>query len=75
MVVGFVLWMYGGAQIGFYKTFYLIDKFDAVMEVSYTEEVPAFLPGIETLAMGFFAFVVLLGISAFIERKDSSVKA
>lgn len=75
MVVSFVLWMYGGAQIGFYKTFYLVDRFDEIMEVTYTEEVEAFLPGIETLAMGFVAFVVLLGMSAFIERKDTSVEA
>ncbi|MDQ8185394.1 hypothetical protein [Pelagicoccus sp. SDUM812002] len=74
MVLCFSLWMYGGAQVGFYKTFYRVEKFDPIMELSYTEEVKAFLPGVETLALGFCAFAALTSISAFIDRKKSSAQ-
>ncbi len=75
MVLGFELWMFGGARKGFYAEFYEVQKFDPIMEVSYTEKVAAFLPGIEPLALGFVAFVILLSLSAFIERKESSAQS
>ncbi len=75
MLLSLVLWIYGGGQKGFYKNFYVVEKFDEIMEVSYPVEVKAFLPGIETLALGFTVFVVLMALSVFVERKESSPKS
>lgn len=74
MVLSLLLWIYGGAQVGFYKTFYRVEKVDPIMEVPYTEEVAAFLPGIETLALGFVAFVALMAVGAVFERQQSSAR-
>lgn len=71
-MLSLILWMYGGARAGLYQDLYVIEKFDEIMEVTYPEEVEAFLPGIETLALGFAAFVGLLALSAFMERKSAS---
>ncbi len=74
MLLGFALWMYGGARLGWYAEYYEVMEFDPILEFSHPVKVEAFLPGIETLALGFVAFVVLLGLSAFIERKGPSVE-
>ncbi|MBD5777986.1 hypothetical protein IEN85_00570 [Pelagicoccus sp. NFK12] len=75
MVLGFVFWMYGGARLGWYAEFYVVEKVDPIMELTYTEEVPAFLPGVEALALGFLAFVALMAIGALIDRKGASLGA
>lgn len=69
LLFSLLLWMYGGAQIGFYKTYYEVEKFDEILEFTYTEKVSAFLPGIETLFLGFSAFVVLSVAGLFLEAK------
>jgi len=68
LLAGFVLWIYGGAQVGFYKTFYTVEKTDEITGLSYRDEIPAFLPGIETLAAGFALFAGLLFLGAFLDR-------
>lgn len=69
LVLGFVLWMYGGARSGLYQTYYEIKKYDDILEFEYSEKVDAFLPGIETLVLGFGVFIVLLTASSIIESK------
>lgn len=71
-MLGLILWIYGGAQAGFYRTYYEIKKVDEILEIEYAEKVPAFLPGIETLALGFFVFVVLSTLGLVLESKKAS---
>ncbi|MBC2605068.1 hypothetical protein [Pelagicoccus albus] len=73
-VAAFGAWIYGGAQAGFYKTFYQIKKVDEITGLSYSEEVPALLPGVETLALGFGVFVLLLAVSEWMELKAKGAR-
>lgn len=70
MVLSFILWMYGGARAGFYANLRVVERYDEIMEITYPEEVAAFLPGIETLVAGFGIFVVLLAASVFFDRRS-----
>ncbi|MDQ8180661.1 hypothetical protein QEH57_08380 [Pelagicoccus sp. SDUM812005] len=74
MVLGYGLWMYGGARRGFYAEYYEVMEFDPILEFSHPVKVEAFLPGIESLALGFMAFVALVAVGAFFERKESSAR-
>ena len=67
----FLLWMYGGARAGFYQDVYRVSKFDEILEIEHFDEIEAFLPGIETLFVGFVAFVTLMAVSQFVESKRS----
>lgn len=75
MVLGFVLWMFGGARSGLYQTYYEIKKYDDILEFEYTEKVEAFLPGIETLALGFVVFVALLLAGSIFDSKRKAAQA
>ncbi|EDY80613.1 hypothetical protein VDG1235_227 [Verrucomicrobiia bacterium DG1235] len=72
MLLGLLTWIYGGAQIGFYKTYYSVQRVDEITELEYQERVEAFLPGIETLVIAFAAFVVLLSASVILERRSEN---
>lgn len=69
LLMGFLLWMYGGARAGFYQDMYRERRFDEILEIEYFEEFPAFLPGIETLLFGFMSFVGLMLLGNYIESK------
>ncbi|MDQ8203823.1 hypothetical protein [Pelagicoccus sp. SDUM812003] len=64
-----LLWLYGGGQIGFYREYYTIEKMDEILGIAYEERVPAFLPGIETLAGGFMIFALAILAAALWERR------
>lgn len=70
LVLSAVFWMYGGARAGLYQNMYRIRKFDEILEIEHFEEVPAFVPGIETLFLGFGIFVGLMALSRFLESKQ-----
>lgn len=72
LLVSILLWIHGGARAGFYHDFYKVRHFDPILEIEHFEEVRAFLPGIETLAFGFVAFVGLMTVSRIFEMKRSA---
>lgn len=72
LLMGMLAWIYGGAQMGFYKTYYTIQKTDAITGLSYEEKIDAFLPGIETLFFGFVAFSILIIASGVLETRQAS---
>lgn len=68
-LVGALLWLGGGARSGFYQTSKSIVRVDPVTELEYQEFRDTFLPGIETLGLGFLSFVVLYLAASAIERR------
>lgn len=70
LILSLILWMYGGAQAGFYRTYYQVQKVDEITGIEYSEKVNALLPGIETLFLGFLAFIALSGFNAWLENKN-----
>lgn len=69
-MLGLILWIYGGAQSGFYKTYYVVSQIDEITEIEFPVKVEAFLPGIETLVAGFALFVALLTLSSILESSS-----
>ncbi|MBK1875532.1 hypothetical protein [Pelagicoccus mobilis] len=72
LLLGFLLWMYGGARAGFYQTFYRVRHFDEILEIEHFEEVEALLPGIETLGAGVAAFFFLSLWGNLLERRSAA---
>ena len=52
-VTGLIVWLLGGARLGFFVVTEEIPKIDPVTEIEYTERQDKFLPGIDFLAGGF----------------------
>lgn len=69
LLVSMLVWLYGGAQTGFYKTYYTVTHVDVVTEIQYQEQVDAFLPGIESLAIGFALFFFLIVLGSLLESR------
>ena len=72
LLSGMLVWLFGGAQIGFYKTYYTVSKTDPITELKYEERVDAFLPGIETLAFGFGTFAILILVGGVLENRAAN---
>lgn len=70
LLLGFCLWIYGGARSGLYQTYYTVEKVDEITQLTYPENVDAFLPGIETLVGGFAVFAILVSLGAFLDKRS-----
>lgn len=68
-LAGVMAWLSGGARAGFYRAYHVEMKVDEITGLEYPEQIEAFLPGIESLGLGFFAFAALLGISSLVESR------
>lgn len=70
VVATFLIWVIGGARMGFYHTTEDIKKIEPVTEMEYTETRAKFSPGIEIPAIGIF-LGASLWLTSLILRKPS----
>lgn len=64
-----LLWIHGGARMGLYHDSKAVVVRDELLGIEQTQFVPAFLPGVETLGLGFVAFFGLMVASVVMERR------
>ncbi len=69
LLAAVLAWLYGGAQVGFYRTYYNVMEYDEILGIEYPVQVDAFLPGVETLAVGFALFSAAFIVCSAIEAR------
>ena len=69
LLVCLLAWVYGGARLGFYHTYYTKMLVDPITTLESPVTVNTFLPGIETLVLGLFAFAGLQLVSNVLEAR------
>lgn len=70
LLLGFLLWISGGARSGFYKTSHTEMKLDELLGFEYPEIRDVFLFGVEPLALGFLLFAGLSVASLALSRRS-----
>lgn len=70
-ILALLVWISGGARAGWTVTSTTTMALDEITGLEYPVITEGLVPGIEFLAVGFFAFVVLLTIDAFFAWKTA----
>ena len=74
VVAALLIWVIGGARLGFYHTTEDITKIEPITEIEYTETRAKFSPGIEFPAVGIF-LGASLWLSSLLLRKPSTASS
>ena len=69
LLAALLAWMYGGARAGLYHTYYTVTVVDPITTLESEQQVNRFLPGSETLAVGFALFALLQIVSGYLESR------
>lgn len=67
-------WAMKGANLGWTKLYTTVEHVDPVTEISYAEQMPGFLPGVDFLLLAPLAAVILLGAAGALVLFDSKRK-
>ncbi len=69
LLASLLAWISGGARLGFYRSYYVVQEYDSVLEFSAPVQIERFLPGIETLALGLGFFAALQLAASVLEAR------